>query len=307
MITVMMATYNGENTLPIVLEAYRSLGMPDGGWCLIVIDNGSNDSTSQILDRYESLLPMKRLFVEEPGKNNALNAGLFLREGDLTVFTDDDAIPAADWLQQIRIAVDANPGYDIFGGTIKPRWECQPEKWILDLVPKGITFALTEQDMCDGPVSATTAWGPNMAIRNRIFDEGYTFSGHIGPSHSGKYAMGSETDFTRRLEKNGYKAWFISSAVVEHMIRSYQLERSWILARAIKYGRCLYHRDKLNAVKTPKIMFGVPRYMLRRLLAGPFKIVSNKLKCNSEEAFKESWELSSNWGYVHECWKASRR
>lgn len=307
MLTVMMATFNGERTLPDVLEAYRHLKTPDRGWRIVIIDNGSTDSTSEILDKYEKMLPMIRLFVPDPGKNNALNAGLTKREGDLIVFTDDDAIPASDWLHQLRKAADINSEFDIFGGAIRPRWERQPEKLILDYVPQGIAYAITDQTLKDGPIPATVAWGPNMAVRSRLFDEGNFFSGNIGPMHNSSYAMGSETDFTRRMEKLGYRTWFVSSAIVEHMIREYQLERSWIMGRAIRYGRGLIYREKLNAVKQTKQVLGIPRYQVRRLLVRLLRLMTARLKGDTESAFKESWDLHCTWGYVHECWRESRK
>jgi glycosyltransferase involved in cell wall biosynthesis len=307
MMTVMLATFNGERTLPEVLEAYLDLIAPDGGWQFVVIDNGSNDSTASILDRFEPLLPMKRLFVPVAGKNRALNDGLSMREGDLIVFTDDDAVPARDWLCEYRIAADKNPRFDIFGGAIRPRWEQRPEEWILDWVPQGITYTITDEALEDGPIKASSVWGPNMAVRCRLFDDGNSFEENIGPSQAISYPMGSETDFNCRMEKKGHRAWFVSTAVVGHIIRSYQLNQSWILARAARYGRGVFHRERLNKVTLPKRIFGIPRYQIPRLSGGAARVVAARLMGDTKTAFEESWNLRFNWGYAHECWRESRK
>ena len=196
MLTVLLATYNGERTLPIVLEAYRHLDTPEGGWKLVIVDNGSTDGTPQILERFLALLPMTRLHVAEAGKNRALNAGLAVREGDVIVLTDDDAVPAPGWLQSLRRAADLNPAFDIFGGAIVPRWEHDPQRWVLDWVPHDVSYTVTPADAKAGPVPATQVWGPNMAARACLFDAGHVFDVHIGPQAGISYAMGSETEFT---------------------------------------------------------------------------------------------------------------
>ena len=307
MLTLMFATFNGERTLPAVLDAYRHLEEPKGGWRLVVIDNGSTDATAQILDRFEPLLPMTRLFVTEPGKNKCLNAGLEKREGDLIVFTDDDAVPANDWLCAYRSAVDANPGFDIFGGVIKPRWERPPEPWILDWVPKGITYSLTDEALKDGPINATSVWGPNMAVRAKLFAEGNRFADKIGPSQTSSYAMGSETDFNRKMELKGHQAWFVSSASVEHLVRGFQMDRAWVLGRASRYGRGLLHRELLNNVEHPKRVLGVPRYQIRRLCTEFARLVAARLTGDARKAFLASWEMRSAWGYIDECRKEFRK
>jgi len=132
MLTVLLASHNGQHTLPAVLRAYERLYPPPGGWKLVVIDNGSTDYTSKILAKFSSSLPMTQLNVSAPGKNRALNAGLESRSGDLMIFTDDDAIPEPDWLIEMRRAADDNADFDIFGGTIRPYWERPPEPWHLN-------------------------------------------------------------------------------------------------------------------------------------------------------------------------------
>ena len=66
MLTVLFATFNGAHTLPTVLEAYRNLEEPDGGWKLVVVDNGSTDDTPIILNRFKDLLPLTCLHLSEP-------------------------------------------------------------------------------------------------------------------------------------------------------------------------------------------------------------------------------------------------
>lgn len=307
MLTVMLAVCNGADTLPVVLEAYLELRLPSGGWKLVIVDNGSTDDTALVLDRFQTLLPMTRLFVPQRGKNVALNAALDLRQGDLVVFTDDDAIPAPDWLHELRTTADLRKEFDIFGGVIRPRWSRPPDPWILDWVPKGITYAITDPLLEDGPIAATSVWGPNMAVRSRIFDAGHRFAADVGPRQGFSYPMGSETEFNLRMERGGYRAWFTASAVVEHIITDDQMERRWVLSRAVRYGRGIFQRERLKEMPLPRMLAGLPRHQIPRLLRHFGRLVLARIMGDAEAVFLASWRLRRDWGYSREARLAGRR
>jgi L-malate glycosyltransferase len=304
MLTVMFASHNGERTLPAVLEAYRSLEAPEGGWQLVVADNASTDRTAELLDVFSRHLPLTSIYVAERGKNRALNAALAVRAGDLLVFSDDDAVPDPHWLVEMRAAADRNPGFDIFGGAIKPRWERPPEPWHLDWVPLGVTYAITDPKLGTGPLaSGSVAWGPNMALRARLFDEGYLFDENIGPRGGVSYRMGSETELTKRLEQRGCRAWFVGTAVVEHIIRTFQMEKAWVLDRAIRYGRGLCYRERIRQSPGLATVFGLPRYRVRRLAEHACRLAAAKLSGRQKDAFDEAWAMRCEWGYLSEVRK----
>lgn len=302
MLTVLVATYNGQSTLTDVLNAYRRLHVPRGGWKLVVVDNGSNDDTPEILHEFETLLPMTRLYVGTPGKNRALNAGLVARSGDLVVLTDDDAIPDPHWLTEYRSAADRQDGFDIFGGTIKPRWPRPPDYWHEHWAPPGPTYSITDPTHGDGPAGADVAFGPNMAIRARVFDGGHLFDEGIGPEQGTSYRMGSETEFTRRLQRLGARTWFVAGAVVEHVIRPHQMERAWVMKRARRFGKGRRH---LECAGQPEVasVFGVPRYRLRVAAGHWAKAQVARLTGKPDVAFRETWEWNVELGYLSESRK----
>lgn len=301
-----MATRNGAKTLPTVLDAYRRLLVPAGGWKLVVVDSASTDQTGQILANYEASLPLTCLRAVEAGKNRALNIGLSAVQGDLVVFTDDDAAPTPDWLVEMRCAADEHPEFDIFGGAIVPWWERVPEPWLLNWVPMATTYTITDAGLRDGLIRPLLVCGPNMAVRASLFERGHRFDESIGPKAGSSYAMGSETEFTVRMDRLGHRAGFASRAVVRHMIRTFQMERRWILRRAVRYGRGLFRRDRHLDAPLPRSILGMPRWMLPRLFVRAASLAKYKLLGNAEMAFRESWELHFDLGYLLEARAFSR-
>jgi L-malate glycosyltransferase len=305
MLTVLMATYNGAPTLPTVLDAYCRLQPPADGWKLVIVDNASTDTTREVVRGYSQKLPLTYLFETQKGKNAALNTGLNHVEGDLIVFTDDDAVPREDWLIELRAATDANPSFSIFAGVILPRWEKPPEPWILNWVPLGVTYALTDPAWPEGPITPRCVFEPNSAYRAKIFEAGFRFDPAMGPAGS-NYPMGSGSEFHVRLMNAGFTAWHCKKAVVEHMVRSWQMEKPWVLKRAFRYGRGQYRQELSKELTSPRLFFGVPLFILREVGTKAFRVAKRRLTGNERELFAEKWNLNFAAGQAYEARQMQR-
>jgi glycosyltransferase involved in cell wall biosynthesis len=298
LLTVLIATYNGAKTLPEVLRAYCTLEAPTGGWKLVIVDNGSTDDTKEIIAAFRHRLPLTYLCEPKKGKNAALNTGLSHISGDLVVLTDDDVLPQPDWLRQLRLAANSQPLYAIFGGPILPKWELPAEDWILTWVPKGPTFTILDS-LKEGPISPRLVFGPNMTVRTDIFQSGYRFDEAIGPKGT-NYAMGSEAELLRRLAHARFMAWHCKSAVVQHIIRSFQMNKEWVLARAIRYGRGQYRLAAKELPSLPASLLGIPMSLLLHILAQGLRLGYAKSSGDAKRLFKAQWQLQFLIGKVGE-------
>jgi glycosyltransferase involved in cell wall biosynthesis len=302
MLTVLLATRNRARILREVLERYCGLEAPPSGWKLVVVDNGSSDETATVLASFEDRLPLFWRRETSVGKNNALNAGLELVEGDLSVLTDDDVFPHADWLVQLRETADAEPSYSIFGGPVVPRWEVTPPPWIR-WVPMDPSFGVNDAFTPDGPLPQSSLHniiGPNMAIRTRIFQTGTRFDSSIGPQGA-RYAMGSERELLLRLTGQGHKAWYVRGAVVEHFVRADQLDKTWILQRAVRFGRGI-HRLSPN----PKLWLGFPRHLFRDIPKEVLRMAAARVLFREESLFRARWRFNFLRGEAMEAGNLAR-
>lgn len=234
-ITVLLSTRNGVDVLPRVLEAYTRQKSVTFDWRIVVVDNDSTDGTPQIIHQYAPRLPLVSLKQVQPGKNKALNLGLGSVLGDV-ILTDDDAIPAPDFLASWKKVLEGNLEYDLFGGRIEPLFEKPLPEWMMrSRFNWHILFAM--RDLPEGPMSEVEIFGPNMAVRGRVFEAGLRFNENIGPNGSKSYPMGSETEFCRRAGKAGHKAWFARAPQVQHIVRPHQLTTEFWLQRSYRFGR----------------------------------------------------------------------
>ena len=299
MLTILISTRNRSALLRRVFEFYLELDVPGGDWKIVLVDNGSSDDTRKTVSDYAGRLPLKYVFEPKPGQAAGLNRGLESAEGDLVVKSDDDAFPRSDWLRCFRNAADENPEYDVFGGAILPEWEEEPDRVLHEHLPRAVLYALTDPEMAEGSCPANLIFGPNMAIRKRVFDEGYRFDESVGPSGRA-YPMGNETDLLMRLARNGVRSWFVPGAKVHHFIRKEQLELGWIFRRAINFGRgqCLKVVKAGNSACP--VFLGVPRYLLKRVFIQVFAAIKAGLFLQRPELVRAVWQLMFLKGFMEE-------
>jgi glycosyltransferase involved in cell wall biosynthesis len=288
-----MATRDRAPVLERCLTAMAQLRSPPGGFELVVVDNGSIDDTAQVLGANYPNLPLRRLIEERPGKNVALNfalshLGARASNADLLVFCDDDVIPQPDWLCALLAAAVRFPSVDLFGGGIDIVWTRSPPSWISAFAPFfGILFAETTSE--SGPCPTDALWGPNLALRGRLFTGAPLFNEEFGPNGRQDFAMGSETELLARLGALGISARFVGEARVGHMIDGAVLTRESVLRRARRHGRGVIRRDpkRFNA----PFIFGVPLATLRGLLVTSLRAAVASEPSRSHALFSRAWHL----------------
>ena len=100
-ITVAIPTYRRPQDLVRCLEALKKQNRQADE--VIVVVRDIDTATWDFLATYESSpLPIKTATVTITGVVAAMNAGLKSAQGDIIVYTDDDAAPHPDWLERIE-------------------------------------------------------------------------------------------------------------------------------------------------------------------------------------------------------------
>jgi len=98
--SIVVPAKNEEKTIGRLLESLTHLYYPTNKLEIIVVEDGSNDSTLQICQEYQE----KHAYIkvhqkhESNGKPSALNFGLKQARGDLIAIFDADNVPAKDAL-----------------------------------------------------------------------------------------------------------------------------------------------------------------------------------------------------------------
>ncbi len=296
LLAVVFSTRNGAETLRHILDGYVDVVQPDIAWRLIVVNNGSDDTTADILASYIDSLPLTIIDEPRPGKNVALNTAVERVAQDegqhpqLYVFTDDDAIPAPDFLKVWEDVIHEKSEYDLFGGNVSAEFMSSPPNWLGEC--QDWYEELYAQNLRDeGDISARYIFGPNMAVRGSIFEHGIRFDETIGPNGRKDYAMGSETEFCVRTERElGAKAWFVARARVLHLVRPWQMTPNFFASRAIRHGRGVAQQHA-TAGSVSK----------RAVLKAGWNFAFNRARAvfaGNQDRYRAIWQANWSKGYV---------
>jgi len=263
-VSIIFATYKRPEILSRTLESFCNLRAKGVEWEVIVVDNAEDPATRDVVREYEKHLPIKFLVETTPGKNNALNRAIPEAQGELFIFTDDDVIADTNWLIEMWDGAKRWPNHILFGGRILPKWPdgCKPPSLNNPYI-KG-TYGIADWNISEGIYSANNVFGGNMAVRRKVFIDGWRFNPTIGPSPNKKYIMGSEAEFVLRLENAGFKAVYLPNALLLHQIRSEQMQFGWLKKRAFRAGLGQAAKDDMK--EKLSYLLGMPRYLIRRLI-----------------------------------------
>lgn len=266
LITVLLATYNGQSTLRLTLESFTKLTPPMCGWKLIVVNNRSTDATQEILEHFQSKLPLTILQQPTPGKNIALNTAIPYLEKGLIINTDDDIIAPSNWLVQFEAGAARHPSVSIFAGQVRHYWQKKPAQWLVKLAENGSSYAGTPTTKKEEEIQAKAVKGPNFMVRSDIYLS-FIYPINIGPDGTNSYSKGSETSFLLKIANANYKFMYIPDACVQHIVRPHQVGITPVLKRYYSIGKGSYQLGEIKFDKSAATLFGLPRYTCRLLIS----------------------------------------
>lgn len=115
-ISIIVAARNEENNLPKLLEAIRNQNAVSIPFELIIINDASDDATTQFLENKNVQMPWLRVInmSKSFGKRFALNKGIEASQFPFIAITDADCQPENGWLSALER--NFNQGYDVIFG-----------------------------------------------------------------------------------------------------------------------------------------------------------------------------------------------
>ena len=92
--SIITATYNRKHTLKGVYDGLLRQTFADFEW--IIVDDGSNDGTSELVAEWGTSLPIVYKYKENGGRPSAVNLGLACARGMYIVGLDSDDVPVPE-------------------------------------------------------------------------------------------------------------------------------------------------------------------------------------------------------------------
>jgi glycosyltransferase involved in cell wall biosynthesis len=103
-LTVIIPTFQRRNSIWRALDALRRQTLEPLQFEVIVIVDGSNDGTMEMLEKFETPYTLRFEWQQNSGRATACNAGIRLASSELVVLLDDDMEPVPEFLAEHQSA-----------------------------------------------------------------------------------------------------------------------------------------------------------------------------------------------------------
>jgi glycosyltransferase involved in cell wall biosynthesis len=304
-ISVVIPTYNRGTQLRPVLAAL--LAQETGGvtYEVIVVDNNSPDGTRSVVEEAiaaDASGLIQYVFEPRQGVSYARNTGVQHSRAPIIGFLDDDGVPTASWVRQIKRAFDVYPQVDCIGGRVRALWTTPRPSWLT--AAHAGPVALQDRphvQWVDRSSASACLITANLAIRRAVFDE-------IG-GFSPDYPRNQDREFEMRMWRAGMLGVYLPTMDVvveippERLTKRYH--RKW-QATTGRYHALLRFRDTVDAsgrlhdeeVKTRRL-FGTPLFLYRSFLHHLAGWIGGVLRADGDMRFLHETRL---WYFTSFLW-----
>jgi len=318
--SVLICTYNRAHLLRETLAALRAMTLPaDCRTEVIVIDNNSTDNTQAVIDeaRRNWDVPVIGIREERQGKSFALNRGLEATTGDVVALTDDDVVPAQDWLKRIVDAFRARDVSFVFGKVL-PRWGAVPPPELLTPPAQDIWGPLAIVDYGDEPAEYVPETmkqrlpiGANLAFARPVLQTIGGWRTDLGKVDN-TLISGEDHEIFVRMRRFGlYRGYYDPEISVRHFVPPERLTRQY-------FRRWFFWHGKTQALMLddvyPDVDFsrapqfaGVPRFVYRQSVEQLWRWLSSLPTADALTVLTEELRALRYAGFFYECWRRRAR
>lgn len=238
-LSVVIPTYNPD---PVrfgeTLAALGCQALDHDEWECVVVDNASTTPVDK--DWCESLANRSINLVREsePGLSHARLAGISQASADIIVFSDDDNVLQADYLQIALKHMVESPSVGVAGGRSIPHYQVSPPPWFFDgIAPLGCRdfgdeehVFTTEQFVEEQRYPEKAPIGAGMVFRNHAMETWIRSVGNSGISDRKGSSLSSagDCDMVLCALEAGYDAAYWPDLVLNHLIPEDRLTKSYL-------------------------------------------------------------------------------
>ena len=305
-LTVCICTRDRPRYLRDCLDGLGRQTVGRDSFAILLVDSATGPSLRTELEALAARHAARLIRLDRPGVSLARNAGAWAARTPYIAYIDDDAIPAADWVETILRAI-ARPGRRpaLIGGRILPQWEAPlPAWWPASL--RGV-LSIIEHEGCGEYRTASVPkrlepYAANMVVHVLSLLAAGGFGGAIG-RYGTVLLSDEEVQMAWMLQDAGHSVRYDSRITVHHQIQARRLRPDWLLSRLYWQGASTVLTRRL--LQNPQSVWReIPRRLLVAVLFAPVALVPRR----STLLLAARWRLAYAAGFIRAAvgWEATR-
>jgi len=238
LVSVIVPVYNDPERIKLCIEALLQQTYPHDCYEILIVDNGSADTTRAVIARYEVTL-----LIEQTKQSSyaARNKGLTHARGEIIAFTDSDCIPASDWIASGVAQLMAAPHVGLVGGKIDVFFKDPNHPTAAELYDRVTAFP--QHDFVEKQHFGATA---NVFSFRHMFDRVGLFNDRL--------KSGGDREWGNRVFAAGYPIIYADDTCVAHPARDSLDE---LYNKAIRVTEGLYRLKHKNSRALPGLIKGI--------------------------------------------------
>lgn len=245
LISVIIPVWNGARYIRSTLRALAVQDAPADRFEVLVVDNGSEDTTLEILGDFPSVTVLNE---PQPGSYRARNLAVQAAQGKFLLFTDADCRPQPDWVSTALALADEGQVVGVIGGRI----ELYREGGGSDCAAAFEELTSFNQE---GYTAANRCVTANWLCRKDVLQQVGGFNAEM--------LSGGDFDCARRIAEEGYPINYAPEMLVEHPIRA---ALSGLIAKRRRVVGGMWTIDGLKDESWLRSMVGLAKNGMRQIL-----------------------------------------
>lgn len=211
-LSVVIPTRDRRDVLARTLAALSRQQAPDGGWEAVVVDNGSRDGTSELLNAVAAGFPVPFRVLQQPrpGPAAARNLGTREADGDVVVYLGDDTVPADEGFLRGHAGLHAAAGDERYAVVGRVAW------------PPG-----EATDFMEWAARSGVQFGFGMIERGFVAPDRFFYTSNLSVRRGTVLQVGGfderyasaaleDVDLGARLQMLGLRLWYEPELIVLH-------------------------------------------------------------------------------------------
>src|ERR1044072_3125960 len=238
-VSVVICCHNSANLLPITLQHLRNQKTDSKvQWEILVVDNASTDSTSNIAKENwisEFTVPLRIVHESKLGLSFARHRGFSEAKFEIVSFVDDDNWLCPEWVQTVAQVMSEHPEVGACGGYSEAVCEITKPSWFESFK---LFYAVGSQGEEGGDVTESRGllWGAGVSIRKSAWQQLMQsgFQSVLSDRTGTQLMSGGDSELCLALRLSGWRLWFEPSLKLQHFLPIRRL--NWKYLRSMVRG-----------------------------------------------------------------------